>query len=115
MPIVQVRGVANPMQFPDDMDITDIREFLKRRFASLAASGEGNINLDPRQATAQAYSPTMQEKFSQGIGSALTSIGLVDDNYQAQNIGKNIGNIAAFSPAGQHSAVMSSEQQHMNS
>ena len=96
----RVLGVANPMQFPDDMDIDDIREFLRKRFANLAASGEGNVNLDPRQATAQAYSPTMQEKFSQGIGNALTSTGLVDDNYQAQNIGKNISNIAAFSPAG---------------
>ena len=96
----RVLGVANPMQFPDDMDIEDIKAFLQRKFANLAASGEGNVNLDPRQATAQAYSPTMQEKFSQGIGSALTSTGLVDDNYQAQNIGKNISNIAAFSPVG---------------
>jgi len=100
MQAVRVKGVSNPMQFPDDMDIDDIREFLRRRFTQQAVEGNQPRDLDPLQATAQAYQPTMQEKFSQGVGSALTSSGLVSDNYQAQNIGKNIGNIAAFSPAG---------------
>ena len=97
---VNVLGVSNPMQFPDDMDKDDIREFLRKRFAKQAVEGTQPLDTGALQATAQAYRPTMQEKFSQGIGSALTSTGLVDDNYQAQNIGKNIGNIAAFSPAG---------------
>jgi len=67
MPRVKVKGVANPMDFPDDMDIEDIKAFLQKRFANMATSGESTVNLDHRKDTAQAYEPTMQEKFSQGV------------------------------------------------
>jgi hypothetical protein len=98
MPIVQVKGVANPMQFPDDMGIDDIREFLRKRFANMAATGESNVNLDPRQATAQAYDPTLTERAGQGIAGALKSTGLVSDNYGAQRIGENLASIGEVLP-----------------
>lgn len=98
MPRVKVKGVANPMDFPDDMDIEDIKAFLQRRFANLAASGEGNINLDPRQATAQAYKPTMSEKIGQGIAGGLKDTGVISDNYAAQRIGSNLGMIGEVLP-----------------
>ncbi len=97
---VKVKGVANPMDFPDDMDIEDIKSFLQKRFAGMAARGESTVNVDPRQAYAQEYKPPLQERFSTGIGDALTYTGLVDDNFRAQNIGDNIANIAAFTPIG---------------
>jgi hypothetical protein len=39
MPQVRVKGVKNKMQFPDDMSIDNIREFLRRRFTQQAVEG----------------------------------------------------------------------------
>ena len=33
MPVVNVKGVNNPINFPDDMDINNIREVLRKKFA----------------------------------------------------------------------------------
>jgi len=90
MPRVKVKGVANPMDFPDDMDIEDIKAFLQKRFANMATSGESTVNLDHRKDTAQAYKPTLSEKIGQGIASTLQSTGIISDNYGAQRIGENL-------------------------
>jgi hypothetical protein len=100
MPTVRVKGVQNAMQFPDDMDINDIRSFLQRRFANQAVAGNQSVNLTPRQPTIQASNPSLATRAAQGIGNALTSSGLISDNASAQEIGKNVTNIAAFSPLG---------------
>jgi len=100
MQAVRVKGVSNPMQFPDDMDIDDIREFLRRRFTQQAVAGNQPIELGDRPQLMQAYEPTLQEKTATAIGEGLYNSGIISDRYGAQNIGKNVSNIAAFSPAG---------------
>jgi hypothetical protein len=97
---VNVLGVSNPMQFPDDMDINDIREFLRKRFTKQAVEGAQPIELGDRPQLMQAYEPTLQEKTATAIGEGLYGSGIISDRFGAQNIGKNVSNIAAFSPVG---------------
>jgi len=98
MQAVRVKGVANPMQFPDDMDIEDIKAFLQKRFANMAVSGESTVDVSPRQATAQAYEPTMSEKLGQGIADKLYDTGIISDRYGAQRIGENLGMVGEVLP-----------------
>ncbi|MBG7617802.1 MAG: hypothetical protein IZT57_05490, partial [Chloroflexi bacterium] len=88
------------MQFPDDMDKDDIREFLRRRFTKQAVEGTQPIELGDRPQMMQAYEPTLQEKTATAIGEGLYDSGIISDRFGAQNIGKNVSNIAAFSPVG---------------
>jgi hypothetical protein len=97
MPLVNIKGVGDA-EFPEGMSVDDIRAFLKRKYAQEAVSGEASINLDPRQATAQAYTPTMGERIGQGIGNALYDSGIVSDMYGAQRIGDNVGMLGEFLP-----------------
>jgi hypothetical protein len=98
MPRVKVKGVANPMDFPDDMDIEDIKAFLQKRFANMATTGQSTVDVDPIQATAQASNLSLVDKAAQGVGNALTSSGLVSDNFGAQQIGRNITSAGEFLP-----------------
>ena len=98
MPRVKVKGVANPMDFPDDMDIQDIKAFLQKRFANMATAGQSTVDVNPIQATAQASNLSLVDKAAQGIGNALTSSGLVSDNFGAQQIGRNITSAGEFLP-----------------
>jgi hypothetical protein len=94
----RVLGVANPMQFPDDMDINDIKEFLRRKFTQQAVTGNKPADLAPIQPTIQASSPSLATRAAQGIGNALTSSGLISNNASAQEIGKNVTSIGEFLP-----------------
>jgi hypothetical protein len=96
MPVVRVKGVANPMQFPDDMDINDIREFLRRRFIS--QMGEGQPDLAPIESVAQEVKPSLAERAGQGISNALYDSGIISDRYGAQRIGSNLSSIGEFLP-----------------
>jgi hypothetical protein len=98
MPRVKVKGVANPIDFPDDMDIQDIKAFLQKRFANMATTGQSTVDVNPIQATAQASNLSLVDKAAQGVGNALTSSGLVSDNFGAQQIGRNITSAGEFLP-----------------
>ncbi len=99
MQAVRVKGVNNPMQFPDDMNINDIREFLRKRFTKQAVEGTQPIDLgDVNLSTMQAYNPSLSEKIATGIGEGLHSSGIISDRYGAQQIGKNITSIGEFLP-----------------
>jgi hypothetical protein len=98
MPRVKVKGVANPMDFPDDMDIEDIKAFLQRKFKQQAVTGNKPADLAPIQPTIQASNPSLATRAAQGIGNALTSSGLISDNASAQEIGKNVTSIGEFLP-----------------
>jgi hypothetical protein len=100
MPRVKVKGVSNPMDFPDDMDIEDIKAFLQRKFKQQAVTGNKPADLEPIQPSIQASNPSLATRAAQGIGNALTSSGLISNNTSAQEIGKNVTSIAAFSPLG---------------
>ena len=97
---VNVLGVSNPMQFPDDMDITDIRDFLRKKFTKQMVEGTQPVELGDRPQMMQAYEPTLQEKTANAIGEGLHSSGIISDRFGAQRIGENVSNIAAFTPAG---------------
>ena len=98
MQAVRVKGVSNPMQFPDDMDIDDIREFLRRRFTQQAVEGNQPRDLDPLQGQARATEQSLAEKAGQGISSALYDSGVISDRYGAQRIGENVTSIGEFLP-----------------
>lgn len=97
MPIIQVKGVANPINFPDDMDISDIREVLRNKFTQRAISGESDI-LSPQPDTIKSFEPSLADKIGSGIASGLTGTGLISDNYRAQQIGKNVSALAELLP-----------------
>ena len=96
MPIVDVKGVGKA-KFPDDMDINDIRNFLRNKYSQQAAMGQSDI-LAPVENIAAPYSPTLVEKIGGGIADTLKSTGLISDNYGAQRIGRNIASIGEFLP-----------------
>jgi hypothetical protein len=98
MPVVRVKGVANPMQFPDDMDIEDIREFLRKRFASQAVAGNQPMDLAPLQGQAKASEQSLAQKAGQGISNALVDSGIVSDRFGAQQIGQSVTSIGEFLP-----------------
>jgi GNAT superfamily N-acetyltransferase len=98
MPVVRVKGVANPMQFPDDMDINDIREFLRKRFANQAVAGNQPMDLAPLQGQARATKQSLAQKAGQGISDALVDSGIISDRFGAQQIGKNVTSIGEFLP-----------------
>ena len=96
MPIVDVKGVGKA-KFPDDMDINDIRNFLRNKYSQQAVRGQSDI-LAPVENIAAPYEPTLVEKIGGGIADTLKSTGLISDNYGAQQIGKNIASIGEFLP-----------------
>ncbi len=98
MPVVRVKGVANPMQFPDDMDIEDIKAFLQRKFAQQAITGNKPADLDPLQGQARKTEQSLAEKAGQGISNALYDSGVISDRYGAQRIGENVTSIGEFLP-----------------
>ena len=95
---VNVLGVNNPMQFPDDMDKDDIREFLRKRFTKQAVEGAQPVDINPLQAQAQATEQSLAEKAGQGISNALYDSGIISDRYGAQRIGGNVTSIGEFLP-----------------
>jgi len=98
MPVVRVKGVANPMQFPDDMDIEDIKAFLQRKFAQQAVTGDKPADLAPLQGQARKTEQSLAEKAGQGISNALYDSGVISDRYGAQRIGENVTSIGEFLP-----------------
>ena len=98
MPRVRVRGVANPMDFPDDMDKDDIREFLRRRFTQQAVSGTQPMDLGNKPETMQGVDESISQKITRGIGDTLLDKGLISNNQDAYRIGGNVGALAENIP-----------------
>ena len=96
MPIVDIKGIGKA-SFPDGMTAETIREFLRKKYAEQAMSGEMKP-LTPVQNTAAPYEPTLAEKIGSGIGDTLRDTGIISDNYGAQRIGRNVSTLAEFLP-----------------
>ena len=96
MPIVDIKGVGKA-QFPDDMPIADIRNFLRNKYSQRAMQGKSDL-LAPAPVTASPYEPTLTERLGGGIAEGLKSTGLISDNYGAQQIGKNVTALGEFLP-----------------
>lgn len=97
MPRVSVLGVKDKMDFPDDMSPEAIREFLRRKFSQERMSFT-NPDLTPQPQRIEAYEPSLREKMSSGISSALQKSGLISDNYRANKTGENLTQLAEFIP-----------------
>jgi hypothetical protein len=97
MPHVRVKGVSNPMLFPDDMPINDIKSFLRKRFNEGMIQGKSSM-LESVGNIAAPYNPTLVEKISSGIGDTLRDTGIISNNYGAQQIGKNLTALGEFLP-----------------
>lgn len=97
MPIVNVKGVANQMQFPDDMDINDIRTFLQKKFTQRAVGGQSDA-LSPQDNIAAPYKPSLMERAGQGVADVLSNTGIISNRYGAQQIGKNVAAIGEMLP-----------------
>ena len=97
----KVLGVANPMQFPDDMTDDEIKAILQQKFKAdmfNRATGNKSDALTLVQNTAAPYEPTLAEKIGTGIGDTLRDTGIISDNYGAQRIGRNVSALAEFLP-----------------
>ncbi len=96
MPIVDIKGIGRA-QFPDNMPINDIRNFLRNKYSQQVIQGQSDI-LQAAPQTIEAYEPTFSEKLGAGIGGALSDSGIVSDNYGAQRIGRNVSALTEFLP-----------------
>ncbi len=96
MPLINIKGVGQA-QFPDDMPIADIRNFLRKKYSQQAIQGQSDI-LAPAPQTIEAYEPTLSERMGQGVSDALYNTGIVSDRYGAQRIGSNVATLGEFLP-----------------
>ena len=96
MPIVDIKGVGQA-QFPDDMPINDIRNFLRNKYSQGAIKGESDL-LAPAPQTIEAYNPTLSERMGQGVSDVLHDTGIVSDRYGAQRIGSNVAVLGEMLP-----------------
>jgi hypothetical protein len=105
MPIVDIKGVGRS-RFPDDIDKDDIRKFLRDKYFQEVVAGESNSDLlesaskygAPTGSTVAPYEPSLMEKASLGIGSALHDSGIISNKSGAYQIGKNVAAIGEVLP-----------------
>ena len=98
MPQVRVKGVQNAMQFPDDMDINDIRGFLQRKFTQQAVAGTNPVELGNRPEQMQGVDESVSQKIARGVSDTLLNTGLISNNQDAYRIGGNVGALAEMAP-----------------
>ena len=96
MPIVDVKGVGKA-KFPDDMDISDIRAFLRNKYSQQAINGQSDI-LQPVENIVAPYEKSLVEKMGSGISDVLTDTGIISNRYGANRIGENIATLGEFLP-----------------
>ncbi len=60
MTIVDIKGVGKA-QFPDDIPISDIKNFLRQKYTQRAINGQSDI-LKPAPQTVAPYEPAITEK-----------------------------------------------------
>ena len=96
MPIVDVKGVGKA-KFPDDMDISDIRAFLRNKYSQQAINGQSDI-LQPVENVVAPYEKSLVEKMGSGISDVLTDTGIISNRYGANQIGENIATLGEFLP-----------------
>lgn len=96
MPVVDIKGVGKA-QFPDDMNINDIRAFLRNKYAQQAMSGQSDA-LAKQPVTAEPTTPTLAEKAGQGVSDFLFDKGIISDRHGAQQVGSNLTTLGGFLP-----------------
>ena len=94
--IVEIKGVGEA-EFPDNMDIKDIRSFLRNKFAKEAIENRP-ISLDPVQNFASPIKPTIGENIGNNIAQFLIDKGVISNRYSAQQVGKALSGISEFLP-----------------
>ena len=97
---VNVKGYG-VVPFPDDISVDEIRATLRRRYTDLADNdllqGASEYGA-PTNSTVAPYEPSLMEKASLGIGSALHDSGIISNKSGAYQIGKNVAAIGEVLP-----------------
>tara|TARA_R110000772_G_scaffold63143_1_gene141581 strand:+ start:7126 stop:8340 length:1215 start_codon:yes stop_codon:yes gene_type:complete len=100
MPVVNVKGYGN-VNFPNGMDVNDIRDSLRRRYSDQTNSDllqSASKYGAPIDNVAAPYKPSLMERAGQGIADVLSDTGIISNRYSAQQIGRNVANIGEMLP-----------------
>tara|TARA_R110000782_G_scaffold227780_1_gene314475 strand:- start:750 stop:1979 length:1230 start_codon:yes stop_codon:yes gene_type:complete len=100
MPKVNVKGYGN-VNFPNGMDVNDIRDTLRRRYSDQTNSDllqSASKYGAPTGSVAAPYKPSLMERAGQGVADVLSDTGIISNRYGAQQIGKNVANIGEMLP-----------------
>jgi hypothetical protein len=100
MPTVNVKGYGN-VNFPNGMDVNDIRDSLRRRYSDQTNSDllqSASKYGAPIGNVAAPYKPSLMERAGQGVADVLSDTGLISNRYGAQQIGKNVAAIGELLP-----------------
>jgi hypothetical protein len=100
MPKVNVKGYGN-VNFPNGMDVNDIRDTLRRRYSDQTNSDllqSASKYGAPTGSVAAPYKPSLMERAGQGVADVLSDTGLISNRYGAQQIGKNVSAIGEMLP-----------------
>ena len=96
MPVIKVKGVSNPINFPDDMSLEQIKAVLQEKFKSNLR--EGVDPLTPMPQTVEPVEKSLVGKVGQGISDFLYDKGVISNRYGAQQAGESIAGIGEFLP-----------------
>lgn len=96
MPIVDIKGIGEA-QFPDDMPIDNIRQFLRAKYAQDVVNNRP-LQLQPAPDTVEPFRPSLSQRLGQGVADTLINTGLVSDRGGAQRIGRNVTALGEFLP-----------------
>ena len=100
MPTVNVKGYGN-VNFPNGMDVNDIRDSLRRRYSDQTNSDllqSASKYGAPIGNVAAPYKPSLMERAGQGVADVLSDTGIISNRYGAQQIGKNVSAIGEMLP-----------------
>ena len=100
MPKVNVKGYGN-VNFPNGMDVNDIRDTLRRRYSDQTNSDllqSASKYGAPTGSVAAPYKPSLMERAGQGVADVLSDTGIISNRYGAQQIGKNVAAIGEMLP-----------------
>lgn len=93
MPVVNVKGTDEQINFPDDMSPEQILDVMRNQYRP---PDYGSVLRN--NAYAAPYNPTLTEKIGGGISSALYDNGIISDRYGANRIGENLSGLLGVLP-----------------
>jgi hypothetical protein len=97
MPIVDVLGYGQRVNFPDDMTQEQMREALKHKFKQERMSFTPP-SLEPQGAAMEHRNLSLRDRASRAISNALFDQGVISDRYRANQVGENLTSIGEFMP-----------------
>lgn len=93
MPVVNIKGTDQQINFPDSMSPDEILEVMRNQYRQ---PDYGSVLRN--NAYAAPYSPTLTERIGSGISDTLYNTGIVSDRYGANRIGENLSGLLGVLP-----------------